>query len=56
MVERRVPGESPTSAIAVTPAEVAAAKLQVKRAKQRGVEVDAAVEAIAEATPVPVRI
>lgn len=48
-VDRRVPGHS--SALGVTPAEVAAAKLQVKRAKQRGEEVDPAIEAIAQAEP-----
>lgn len=53
MVDRRVPGWSSSSALAVTPAEVAAAKLQVKRAKQRGTQVDPAVAAIADATPAP---
>jgi hypothetical protein len=39
------------AALAVTPAEVAAAQLQVKRARQRGRTVDPAVEAIANAQP-----
>ncbi len=53
MVGRRVPGRSQSSALAVTPAEVAAAKLQVKRAQQRGLTVDPVVEAIANAGPAP---
>ena len=52
MVDRRVPGKSRSSAFAVTPAEVAAAKLEVKRAELRGGRADPAVEAIAKATPV----
>ena len=50
-MNRRVPGKSKSSALAVTPAEVAAAKLHVKRAQARGVAVDPDVEAIANATP-----
>lgn len=53
MVDRRVPGYARSSAIAVRPSEVAAAKLQVKRAKQRGETVDPAIEAIANAKPWP---
>jgi hypothetical protein len=52
MVDRRVPGRSATSAIAVSPAEVAAAKLKIKRAESRGDDVDPAVRAIAEAKPI----
>ena len=39
--------------MAVTPAEVAAAKLTVKRAKQKGLGIDPAIEAIANAGPWP---
>lgn len=54
MVDRRVPGHR--AAIAVSPAEVAAAKLQVKRARLRGEPLDPAVEAIANATPLRSRL
>lgn len=50
MVDRRVPGHP--EAFKVTSVEVAAAKLQVKRARQRGLPVDSAVVAIAEAKPI----
>jgi hypothetical protein len=52
MVDRRVPGFLRGQALAVTAAEVAAAKLQVKRAEERGLPVDPAIQAIADATPV----
>lgn len=55
MVDRRVPGFSKSSAMAVTPTEVVAAKLQVKLARQLGETVDPAVEAIANALPQPSR-
>lgn len=51
MVNRVVPGRPASEAFAVTPAEVAAAKLQVKRAKQRGKSVPRAIDAIANAAP-----
>jgi WD40 repeat protein len=55
MVDRRVPGLGPASAMRATPTEVAAARLKVKRAKRRGEKVDAATEAIASASaPGPV--
>lgn len=47
VVDRRVPGNR--RALGVTPAEVAAARLQVKRAQRRGIPVDPDVEAIAGA-------
>ena len=53
MVDSRVDGEASSQVLVVRPGVVAAAKLQVKRAKARGLKVDPAIEAIANARPMP---
>lgn len=52
--DRRVPGY-PFS-VAVTPAEVAAAKLHVKRARRQGLTVEPDIAAIANAAPMPLDV
>jgi hypothetical protein len=51
MVGGRVQGDASASVLFVSPTVVAAARLQVKRAKARGKSVDPAIEAIAMARP-----
>ena len=53
MADRRVDGDDNSQVLVVTSTVVAAAKLQVKRAKARGLTVDPAIEAIANAKPMP---
>jgi hypothetical protein len=53
MVDSRVEGDPSSQVLVVSPTVVAAAKLQVKRAKARGKAVDPAIEAIANARPMP---
>jgi hypothetical protein len=54
MVDRRVPGFERSTALAVTPVEVAAARLTVKRSHLRGTTVDPSIQAIANAKRMPV--
>lgn len=54
MTDRRVPGYAPGEAMAVTSAEVQAAKLLVEMAERDGEPVDEAIQAIANARPWPV--
>ena len=51
MVAGRAQGDANGSVLFVSPTVVAAARLQVKRAKARGKGVDPAIEAIAMARP-----
>ena len=53
MVDGRVEGDPSSQVLVVSPTVVAAARLQVKRAKARGKVVDPAIEAIANARPMP---
>jgi hypothetical protein len=53
MIDGRAEAEPGSGVLVVSPTVVLAAKLQVKRAKERGTAIDPAIEAIANARPMP---